>query len=117
MHAVAVNSHAYWSILAPRPLVATPCHLRTPMAMWMAGTASAESEDIIQDEEKAVLFQYLSQSRVNKEALINIIIPHLMSKGFESVDDLRDLELKYLDNDGESVETVLLFYFLKVSNS
>ena len=81
----------------------------------MARTVSAE--DTIQDEGKAVLFQYLSQSRVNKEALINTIIPHLMLMGFESVDDLRDLELKYLDHDGELVETVLLFCILKVSSS
>lgn len=83
-----------------------------------AASTSSTMEDGNFNDGKALLFQYLSQSRVNKEALTNIIIPHLMLMGFESVDDLRDLELKYLDNDGELlVETVLLFCFLKVSSS
>lgn len=53
------------------------------------------------DENEFLLFQYLSKSHVKKEILKNIVIPHLISKGFESVDDLRDLEPKYLDHDGE----------------
>ena len=70
-----------------------------------------------EDENKTLLFRYLSKSRVNKDTLMTIIIPHLVSVGFESVDDLRDLELKYLDCDGELVETVSLFCVLKVSSS
>ena len=71
------------------------------------------------DDRKALLFQYLSQSRVNKDTLMNIIIPHLMSMGFESVDDLRDLELNYLHHDGKSFCKFSFcdYHVLKVSSS
>lgn len=66
-------------------------------------------------ENETDLFQYLSQSRVNKDTLRTIIIPHLMSMGFESVDDLQDLELKYLDNDGEAVSIITIMHSLYIS--
>ncbi|XP_019854167.1 PREDICTED: uncharacterized protein LOC109583316 isoform X2 [Amphimedon queenslandica] len=56
-----------------------------------------ESEDE-EYEQQALIFQYLSKSRVNKDTLWSVIIPHIMSMGFSTVDDLQDLEMKYLDN-------------------
>lgn len=47
-----------------------------------------------------LVFRYLSRSRVHEDTLRNIIIPHLVQKGFTQVGDLQDLELKYLDNQG-----------------
>ena len=65
------------------------------------GQESSEESEDEQDENQALIFQYLSKSRVNKDTLKSIIIPHLMSMGFSSVDDLQDLEMKYLENNGE----------------
>ena len=62
---------------------------------------SLESSLESEDENQALMFQYLSKSRVNKDTLWNVVIPHLMSMGFSSVDDLQDLEMKYLENNGK----------------
>ena len=80
------------------------------MAAERVNDSSEESSLESEDDNEALIFQYLSKSRVNKDTLRSIIIPHLMSIGFSSVDDLQDLEMKYLvENNGK--ETLFRYFY------